>query len=210
MKSDDPKAAIGKRERSKIEKRARIKDVADRLFREKGYEETTTSQISRAAGIATGTLFLYYASKDELLIELFADRIRERIASFAASFDAGGDPAEQLNEFFLAMIMLHEEDPRLNRHFIRAIAIIADRRIAHDVNNLARSANLAIARAIIALQRAGRLDRGFSPRTAAQVLFGTYFTSLVEWANGGIDVPQVHSRIRSSTELVIQALSLKI
>lgn len=209
MKQPAPSPRPRKRERSKLEKRDRILAAAGFLFRSKGYEATTTSLISSTAGIATGTLFLYFPSKDELLIELFSERIRSHVALFGRSFDPAGDARPQLVAFFTEMVALHGEDPELTRHFIRAIAIIRDRRIAHKVDNLARSANLAIARVLIALQRSTALDRVHSPRTAAQIMFGTYFTSLIEWANWGVNDEQLRKRIDAAVSLMLRAMSNK-
>ncbi len=52
------------------ERRALILDSALRLFAANGVTTTSTAEIARAAGIAAGTLFLYFGTKQELLDEL--------------------------------------------------------------------------------------------------------------------------------------------
>lgn len=52
-------------------------NAALELFAEKGLCEVPTSQISKKAGVATGTLFLYFKSKEELKKELYLEIIRE-------------------------------------------------------------------------------------------------------------------------------------
>lgn len=49
-----------------------IAKAASTLFREKGFQQVSTRDISRAAGIATGTLFNYFPSKEALAAELLA------------------------------------------------------------------------------------------------------------------------------------------
>ena len=56
-------AAMGKRDA--------ILNAAVHLFTEKGFQGTTTAEISRTAGVATGTLFNYFPSKTELINQLF-------------------------------------------------------------------------------------------------------------------------------------------
>ena len=54
----------GKREVGKIERRDRLYEAALALFREQGYEATTVDQITRQAGVAKGTFFNYFPTKD--------------------------------------------------------------------------------------------------------------------------------------------------
>lgn len=53
------------------EKRKRIMDVAFRLFSDKGFHGTTTAKIAKESKIATGTLFNYFKTKEELINELY-------------------------------------------------------------------------------------------------------------------------------------------
>jgi TetR/AcrR family fatty acid metabolism transcriptional regulator len=60
------------------DKRARILDAAERVFAKAGFYNAKVSAIAEAAGVADGTIYLYFKSKDELLINLFEERM-ERI-----------------------------------------------------------------------------------------------------------------------------------
>lgn len=57
-----------------------ILDAALTLFTQQGYHATSTASIAKAAGVATGTLFHHFASKDALLAELFLT-IKQELAS---------------------------------------------------------------------------------------------------------------------------------
>jgi AcrR family transcriptional regulator len=54
-------------------KREQIVNAALKLFCENGFQQTSTANISKEAGVATGTLFLYFKSKDELINELYKE-----------------------------------------------------------------------------------------------------------------------------------------
>jgi AcrR family transcriptional regulator len=81
----DPKAPIGRRERSKQDKRERIRAAARELFAQHGVAGVTTQQIADHADIAIGTLYLYAATKAELLImvqnQKFATAIDDGLAA---------------------------------------------------------------------------------------------------------------------------------
>ncbi|WP_233568725.1 MULTISPECIES: TetR/AcrR family transcriptional regulator [Kocuria] len=61
-------ATLGRRERAKEEKRARILAAARALFEERGFQRTSMSEVARAADVAEGTVFQYAATKTELLM----------------------------------------------------------------------------------------------------------------------------------------------
>ncbi|MBL1218869.1 MAG: TetR/AcrR family transcriptional regulator [Planctomycetes bacterium] len=60
----------------KAETRERIVAEALQLFEKKGFADTTTRDIARAAGIATGTMFNYFDSKEALAMTVFADVLK--------------------------------------------------------------------------------------------------------------------------------------
>ncbi|HTI72104.1 MAG TPA: TetR/AcrR family transcriptional regulator [Candidatus Limnocylindria bacterium] len=73
-------AAEGKRDRKKELTKDRILAAALELFREKGLEGTTTKEISQRAGIAEGTLFNYFRTKEDLALFFFQKETDDLIA----------------------------------------------------------------------------------------------------------------------------------
>lgn len=67
-----------------IEKEQKILEAALKLFVEFGFHGTPTSKIAQEAGVANGTLFHYYKTKDELILALYAD-IKNRLGAFMYS-----------------------------------------------------------------------------------------------------------------------------
>jgi AcrR family transcriptional regulator len=86
----------GRRDRGKQDKRARIMAAARELFASRGVDGVTTQQIADRADVAIGTLYLYTATKAELLImvqnEKFAAAIDDGLASAAAAAGQGPFP----------------------------------------------------------------------------------------------------------------------
>ena len=70
--------------------RRRILDAAVQMFRGRGFEATTTRDIADAAGIATGTLFNYFPTKEAIVIFLATEALAKARTSFAGQpTDAG-------------------------------------------------------------------------------------------------------------------------
>lgn len=57
-------------------RRTQILDAAITVFSEKGFHRATIKEIARVAGIADGTIYTYFASKDEVLLAVL-DRLNE-------------------------------------------------------------------------------------------------------------------------------------
>ncbi len=68
--------------KSAEERREEIMDAAAELFSTKGYEETTTTDIMKKVGIAKGTLYYHFASKEEIL-DALVERMGRRLISAA-------------------------------------------------------------------------------------------------------------------------------
>lgn len=76
--------ASGKRARNKEETKQRILSAALKLFKEKGLEGTTTKEISKKSGIAEGTLFNYFKTKEDLALYFFQKETEDLIKWFRA------------------------------------------------------------------------------------------------------------------------------
>lgn len=61
-------------------KRQRILDTAARLFAERGFTRTSTSMLAKEAGVAEGTIFRHFKSKDEIFLQLLLN-LREKITA---------------------------------------------------------------------------------------------------------------------------------
>lgn len=83
-KPSAPRNARGKREKNKEQTKERILSAALQLFREKGLDRTTTREISKRAGIAEGTLFNYFQTKEDLALYFFQKETDNLIKWFRA------------------------------------------------------------------------------------------------------------------------------
>jgi AcrR family transcriptional regulator len=80
----NPSRRDGKRQKNKDQTKKRILAAALALFQENGLEGTTTKQISQKAGIAEGTLFNYFKTKEDLALYFFQKETDDLIEWFDA------------------------------------------------------------------------------------------------------------------------------
>lgn len=84
------------------ERKHEILDIAKELFIEKGYENTSIVNILEKVGIAKGTLYYYFKSKEEIL-DAIIDRISEKI--FYKAQEISNDPSLSVQEKILGVVM---------------------------------------------------------------------------------------------------------
>jgi AcrR family transcriptional regulator len=91
-------------------RRQQILDAALRCFARDGFHNTTTADIVRESGLSQGALYLYFATKDDIIVALADDRHQGELL-IAALIDGEPDPVEGLNQ----LLELHGRslnDPR--------------------------------------------------------------------------------------------------
>ena len=80
-------------------KRDAILRAAIDVFAERGYFNAQVADVARAAGVAAGTVYLYFRSKDDLLVSIFERTVRAQLDEGRAAVAAVTDPAERLRRF---------------------------------------------------------------------------------------------------------------
>lgn len=82
--------------------RQRILEVAQELFASRGFDATTTRDIAKSAGIATGTMFNYFSSKEAVVGSLAAEALTDLKVDLNGSNRAGSSLEEDLFVFVAA------------------------------------------------------------------------------------------------------------
>jgi AcrR family transcriptional regulator len=83
MSTTSPPLAHSPRQRRKEARPQELIDAALELFAEKGFAATRSEEVAARAGVAKGTLYLYYPSKEELLKAVISQRLSSEIAAVA-------------------------------------------------------------------------------------------------------------------------------
>jgi TetR/AcrR family transcriptional regulator, fatty acid metabolism regulator protein len=85
------------KERQRQEREQLILQAADELLLEKGYHETSIDEIAALVGISKGTVYLHFASKDDLVFALIERGMRQLQTALDAILSSPGTPSEKLN-----------------------------------------------------------------------------------------------------------------
>lgn len=178
---------IGRREKNKREKRRRIIAAAKKLFKRLGYRETTTQQIAEEADIATGTLFLYAKTKEDLLLMVFKDEMMETAIESFENLPRGAGPVEQLMTVFERMVIYHERDFDLSRTIHRQIFVPSDGARDEDLTELTGAIYAGISNVLKAAQAKGRIRADLPADAFGEIVFATYYHGLVGWFGGRFD-----------------------
>jgi AcrR family transcriptional regulator len=157
-------------------RRQKILDAALRCFSRDGFHNTTTADIVRESGVSQGTLYLYFATKDEIIVALADDR-HQGDAFLNAMAQSEQDPVEGL----ALLLELHGEsldDPR--RADLRRVGIqgwaeaLRNPTVLASVTEGSSLVRKEIVRLIARGQRTGQIRREIEPEAVARMLIALF------------------------------------
>lgn len=95
------------------DKRTRILDAAVEVFAGKSFYTATVAEIAREAGVADGTIYLYFKNKDDILICLFEEKMAVLNAAVRSHIAREGSSLAKLRAFVRFHLDLVREQPAL-------------------------------------------------------------------------------------------------
>ena len=99
------------------EKKEKLLAAAKELFSEQGFKATNVSQITKAAGMATGTFYLYFTSKEQIFMDIYLDENVKQKKELHKNFDMDGDPLSAIQKNMAANIAGMKANPILREWF---------------------------------------------------------------------------------------------
>lgn len=91
--------------------------TAREFFAQKGFKKTQVSNITKKAGIATGTFYNYFTSKEELFLIIFTEENNNLKKSLINEVDLTGEPVEVIKELFFKFIKGMQSNSILREFF---------------------------------------------------------------------------------------------
>jgi AcrR family transcriptional regulator len=171
-----PSPASSLRERKKAKTRAAIQQHALRLFLDQGYAATTVDQIAEVAEVAPSTVFRYFATKEDLVLQdEFDPAVIESFRRQPAEFSPIRSLRNAIRESWSRLPAYQIELAR-QRHLL--IASVPELRAAM-FNEYVRNVELV---AQVVAERLGRDPRDFEIRTLSGALIGVVISATLSAA----------------------------
>ncbi len=187
-----------KRKGASADKRERILRAATRVFAKNGFYATRVSEIAKEAGVADGTIYLYFENKDDVLISIFQDRIGALI-EILGEIAARPIPVEERIRTIIEMQLGLLEDQRDLAEVVTVNLRQSSRLLKQYAAPLFTQYLELIAGVIADGQREGVLRSDVSPRVAARALWGALDGLTVTWALGTPDQAPQPAQLRKAS-----------
>ncbi len=165
------------------DKPQQIIDAAIRVFARNGYYNSRVSDIAREAGIAAGTIYLYFKTKDEILVTLFREKMAHFVAYLRREIADEPDAVAKLRKLVYLHFNVLEQNPdlaevvqvelRQGQKFFRGAS-------AHEISAYFDLIGSVLEEGIAA----GLIRRDVPVKVATKMLFGAMDQVTTSWVLG--------------------------
>jgi len=183
-------------------------DVAINLAMEGGFDNVRQRDVAAAAGVALGTLYKAFRSKEDILVAAVDRQAESVVQRFANKSMEGATPAERVGNLFDFMTRAMCRKPHYARSVIKAMASGEP-----EVTGSLASYRGHITRMVIAALRGEACGEDGKPPSEAEQKCSTYlqdiwFASLVGWAAGLTNQPQAIQHMRDAADALLNGIEL--
>ncbi|MEH7094706.1 TetR/AcrR family transcriptional regulator [Neobacillus vireti] len=157
-----------------------IIDAAVIVIAENGYHQAQVSKIAKQAGVADGTIYLYFKNKEDILISLFEEKMGEFVEKIEEKI-AGKVTAE---EKLLMMIETHFQLLFEDHHMAIVTQLElrqSNKELRLRINAVLRGYLQVIDKIILEGKETGEFSSDLDVRLARQMIFGTIDETVTSW-----------------------------
>ena len=164
-------------------KRERIIGSAARLFGDKGYHDTTTAEIAESAGVAAGTIYIYFSSKEELLVAVFEEFLGKHMERLREGVQRETTPREKLMRLLTLGLELMQNNPDSARIFLSQLR--QSTKMITVVSKRSSRAYKDIIEEVLTEGTRTGLCRDVNVPAVACMAFGAYQSVVLDWVADG-------------------------
>lgn len=161
-------------------KRDAILRAAIKVFSENGYFNSKVSDIARQAGVADGTVYLYFKNKDDILHSIFQHAMSIFIAEAKKELEKTDDPADKLRK--IAKLHLEKLGKDRDLAVVFQVELRGSTKFMEEFSTTAFAEYLNIIKeAFIEGQQKGIFRSDLNPTVCAKILFGALDEMVTNW-----------------------------
>ncbi len=163
-----------------LDKRRRILDAAVSVFARKGYFASRVSDVAKKAGVADGTIYLYFRGKEDILVRLFDEVMSEHVSKAREAVHALSSAPDRLlaiAERHLAVLGANRDLAAVFQVELRQSTRFMERFTASWLRDYFE----LLDEVIEAGQRDGTLRADVNRKVAAKMLFGALDETVTSW-----------------------------
>ena len=182
------------------DKYALILRAATRVFARRGFFLAKVADVAREAGVADGTVYLYFKNKEHLLVSIFEEFMAEAVAEGRAAVEGVDDPVERLR----SIAGLHLERMGRDRDLavVFQVELRSSTKFMEQFSETRVSEYLDVIRSVIKDgQRRGKIRPAVDPTIASKVFFGALDEMVTNWV-----LSRKRYDLRSTAEPVLDLL----
>ena len=165
------------------DKPQQIIHAAVRVFARKGYYNSRVADIAREAGIAAGTIYLYFKTKDDILVTLFRDKMAEFVDALRKAIAGEPDAASKVRRLVSLHFRMLEENPDLAE--VVQVELRQGQKFFRGASGQEIGAYFALISSVLEEGVAeGRFRPGLPVKVATKMLFGAMDQMATSWVLG--------------------------
>lgn len=163
-----------------LSKGERIRKAAVQVFASKGFYNAKIAEIAQKANVATGTVYLYYKSKDDILISIFEQEMTPIIERVQRELNKENNTIDKLHKFAFLHLDMVERNQDLAQLF--QVELRQSSRFIHEYAGTKFKEYLnIISRIVEERQDKGELRKDIHPAVFKQIFFGALDEMSTNW-----------------------------
>jgi TetR/AcrR family fatty acid metabolism transcriptional regulator len=162
------------------DKREAILRAATRVFARNGYFNSKVADIASAAGVADGTVYLYFKSKEEILHSIFDRSVDDAVTEARKQIEKVEDPREKLRR--IAHLHLERLGADRDLAIVFQVELRGSTKFMEEFSAAGFAAYLGLIRSTIEEgQRAGVFREELNAKVVSKILFGALDEMATNW-----------------------------